>query len=155
MKRFCRWLLLACLCFPLSGYADTLTLTGAAGYHVVIDLREIDAAGQAISITSTQWSGRAHRWSGMRLVHLIGRVPGGPYSRVHIRALNDYEVDIPLGDVRRFSPLLATRRDGQLVAIRDKGPLLLIWPFDQEAVLERSQRYHDWSVWHISQIGLR
>ena len=45
-------------------------------------------------------------------------------------ALNDYKVDIPFDDVRTIDVVMARLLDGRPMPVRDKGPLFIIYPFD-------------------------
>jgi hypothetical protein len=60
-------------------------------------------------------------------------------------ALNDYEISIPLEDLR-FEPLLAMKADGQVLKIRNKGPLQIGYPRDAHDVLHDVKYYARW-VW--------
>jgi hypothetical protein len=44
-------------------------------------------------------------------------------------AANDYYVDIPTSDFRKYNVILAMEADGQRLSRRDKGPLWLMYPF--------------------------
>ncbi len=86
------------------------------------------------------WRGE-HRWTGVPLRHLVELLGGGERSRIVLTALNDYAVEIPWSDLLRYNPVLAYRRDGQRMGIRDKGALILISPFDAHPALQQGQDY--------------
>ena len=69
-------------------------------------------------------------------------------------ALNDYRVEMPLEDAERYDVLVARLLDGQPMAVRDKGPLFVIYPFDARAEL-RSAVYHARSAWQLRTIDVR
>ena len=66
-------------------------------------------------------------------------------------ALNNYKVEIPIDDASRYAVLLATRLDGEPMSVRDKGPLLVIYPFDAHPEL-RSAVYYSRSAWQLRSI---
>ena len=66
-------------------------------------------------------------------------------------ALNDYSANVPAEDFRSHPVIFATRLDGQILSVRDKGPLFLIYPFDEAPELF-SEVYFGRSVWQISRI---
>ena len=66
-------------------------------------------------------------------------------------ALNDYRVAIPADDAQRFDVLLATQLDDQPMAVRDKGPLFIIYPFDSHATL-RNPVYYSRCAWQLKAI---
>ena len=72
-------------------------------------------------------SGR-HRWSGVPLSHIAGLLGAGPDAEVQLIALNNYAVSVPMRDLRRYDPVLASRRDGKPLSVRDKGPLFVAYP---------------------------
>lgn len=91
------------------------------------------------------------RWQGFSLRQLVERLGLPSVQKVRLSALNDYTVDIPWSDLQRYDPVLAYRRDGARLGVRDKGPLLLIYPFDQHGEL-RGQIYLNRSIWQVRQI---
>jgi hypothetical protein len=122
------------------------------------DLSALDALPQkTISTRLPRELGLAHQvsqWSGVPLSHIARAMGAGPGSEVQLIALNHYAVSIPLSDLERFDPVLATRRNGEAIAVRDKGPLILIYPFDQHRELNTLE-YHNRSIWQVSEIRIR
>ena len=51
-------------------------------------------------------------------------------------AINDYKIDMPLGDILDFDVMLATRRDGETMSLREKGPIWIMYPISDHAELE-------------------
>lgn len=98
-------------------------------------------------------SGR-HRWQGVPLRLLAERLGGGPASAVQLTALNDYTVTIPWSDLLQYDPILAYQRDGQPMSVRDKGPLILIYPFDTHRGL-RTQLYRNRTIWQVNALTLK
>jgi len=95
-----------------------------------------------------------HRWRGISLRHLVEQMGGGEHSQILLTALNDYAIEIPWSDLVRFDPILAYSRDGERIAIRDKGPLILIYPFGTCPLLQ-GQDYIHRSIWQVHAITLR
>lgn len=93
----------------------------------------------------------SHRWSGVALSHIAGLLGARPDAEVQLIALNSYAVSVPMRDLRRYDPVLASRRDGKPLSVRDKGPLILIYPFDQHAELD-AQEYLNRSIWQVHEI---
>jgi hypothetical protein len=67
-------------------------------------------------------------------------------------ALNDYEIVIPFEDLR-FEPLIAMKADGQVLKIRDKGPLWIVYPRDDYKVLQ-DIRYDSRWVWQLNRLRI-
>jgi hypothetical protein len=96
-----------------------------------------------------------HRWTGVPLRHLVMQLGGNEHSRIVLAALNDYAVEIPWSDLVRYDPVLAYRRDGQRMGIRDKGPLILIYPFDAHPDLQQGQDYVNRTIWQVHAVSVR
>ncbi|VTR27376.1 Uncharacterised protein [Serratia fonticola] len=43
-------------------------------------------------------------------------------------ALNDYYIDVPISDVAKYNMILAYKMGGEMLKVRDFGPLFLIYP---------------------------
>ena len=95
-----------------------------------------------------------HRWKGVSLRDLVKQLGGSAQSQIQLTALNDYSVDIPWDDLVRYDPILAYSRDGQRMGIRDKGPLILIYPFGSHPQLQ-GQDYVNRTIWLVNAVSIR
>jgi hypothetical protein len=95
-----------------------------------------------------------YRWKGVPLRYLVEQLGGGERSRIQLTALNDYAIQIPWADLVRYDPILAYSRDGQPMGIREKGPLILIYPFAGNPQLE-NQEYLNRTIWQVNAIFVR
>lgn len=93
-----------------------------------------------------------HTWEGVALSDLVAS-SGQAVSELKVMALNDYSMTIPVDDLKRFNPLLAYRRDGNPISVREKGPFIVIYPFDRFPELN-AQLYLNRSVWQVDEIIL-
>jgi hypothetical protein len=69
-------------------------------------------------------------------------------------ALNDYWVELPFDDAQRVDVILARLIDDRPMAVRDKGPLFMIYPFDERPDL-RNPVYYNRSAWQLRTIEVR
>ena len=124
--------------------------TNAGPTTHVYDPATLAALGTTQLSTHVPWDAEPHSWEGVRFKRLLGahQISGRP---LRVKALNDYVAVIPWSDIEQFDPLLAWHRDSRPIAVRDKGPLLVIYPFATHAELKRSE-YTDRSVWHVNEI---
>ncbi|MFO5972133.1 oxidoreductase, partial [Pseudomonas aeruginosa] len=76
-----------------------------------------------------------------------------PPTRLRVLALNDYSAIIPYSDLDSYQPILAYRRNGAYMAIRERGPLFIIYPMARYPEL-RNQVYYNRTVWQVSSITL-
>lgn len=76
---------------------------------------------------------------------------GAKGTSLRVRALNDYAVDIPVKDFTDHQVILATHRNGTPMAVRDHGPLFIMYPFDLEPDLY-NEKYFSRCVWQVATI---
>lgn len=120
---------------------------------IQLDSAAIRALPQRTVTTHTPWHDGAVTFSGPRLGDLLELLkPAG--KTLHITALNDYSVDIPLSDLQRYQPVLAWQLNGQPISVRNKGPLFLIYPFDAYPELH-NPLYYGRSIWQVRRITVR
>lgn len=93
-----------------------------------------------------------HSWQGVSLNELI-KLSGRSAESVRVVALNGYYASVPLNDLKNYDPIVAYRRDGKTLSIREKGPIILIYPFDKFKVLNQ-QTYINRSVWQVNEIHI-
>ncbi|MFV0934145.1 hypothetical protein [Pseudomonas jessenii] len=94
-----------------------------------------------------------HVWQGTPLSSLVA-LSGRKTDSLKIAALNGYSVSVPANDIDRYNPTLVYRRDGMLISVREKGPFLLIYPFNKFPELNQ-QIYLNRLVWQINEITLQ
>ena len=110
----------------------------------------LEALGMQGFTTSTPWFREPTRFDGVLMSALL-RTVGASGQTVTAIALNDYATDIPISDFEQFDALLALKRDGEYMPVRDKGPLFIVYPFDSDKRL-KSQRYYTRCAWQLSQL---
>ena len=123
------------------------------GAQASLDRQMIEAIGMETIVTKTPWYKDAERFEGVRLSRLMDYL-GAFGDRVLISALNDYTSEVPLSDFSQYGTLLALKRNGAYLPISDKGPLFVIYPFDENPEL-RQDKFYMRSVWQISTMEVR
>jgi hypothetical protein len=69
-------------------------------------------------------------------------------------ALNDFSTEIPVSDFSRYGVLLALKRDGNYMPVRDKGPLFIVYPYDSSPEL-KAQKFYSRSAWQVAKLLVR
>ena len=110
----------------------------------------LEALGTAGFVTSTPWSKGTTRYDGV-LMRTLMRAVGASGERVVATALNDYSTEIPVADFDRYDVLLALKRDGEYMLVRDKGPLFIVYPFDQFPELQ-TKKFYSRAAWQLAQL---
>jgi hypothetical protein len=117
------------------------------------DLDMLDGLGTVTIETATPWTEGVQRFEGPLLADVLAAA-GASGDAVLVRALNDYEAEIPLATVAEVPMILATRRDGMRMEVRDRGPLWIMLPFDERPELN-VDLYYRFSVWQVAEILVR
>ena len=132
-----------------------LTLSGRISHTnqngvAVFDMAMLERLPQNGFSTRTPWFSQARRFSGPLLRTVLAAV-GSSGTVLRAVAINDYRVDIPADDAQRHDMLLATQVDDKPILVRDKGPLLIVYPFDAQPAL-RSAVYYSRCAWQLKSI---
>ena len=117
------------------------------------DRKMLEALGDASFSTSTPWYKETVKFEGVPLAKLLDAV-GATGERIVSIALNDYSAEMPMEDARNFGVILALKRDGEYMTVRDKGPLFIVYPFDSNPDL-KAQKYYSRSVWQVARIEVK
>lgn len=99
--------------------------TNAPG-RAEFDRAMLEQLGLVAMSVETPWTDPDTLFEGVptrRILELVGA--RGRWVRA--TAANDYRVDIPLADLTEHDTLLAMRRDGEPMRLRDKGPLWILY----------------------------
>lgn len=120
------------------------------GSAAQFDMPMLEHLPQTRFTTRTPWYARARNFSGPLLRDVLAAA-GAQGTRIQAIALNDYRVDIPWDDAQRHDVIIALRIDDAPMAVRDKGPLFVIFPFDADPEL-RTQVYYNRSIWQLRKI---
>lgn len=120
-----------------------------AGDTAQFDLAMLEALKGRKGEMETPWTEGTVIFEGPLLREILAAV-GATGTSLKVRALNDYAADVPAEDAK-LDTILATKLDGKPMSIRDKGPLMLVYPFDLDADLY-NEKYFSRSVWQIKEI---
>jgi hypothetical protein len=132
-----------------------LTVTGMIGVTngaggARLDRELLLGMGTTELTTSTPFTDGVSTFVGVLLTRLLDRLEATG-TELRTAALNDYEVTIPVAEVRKFPVLLALDRDGRPLSVRERGPLWLIYPWLQHPDLD-DRIHRQRSIWQLSRI---
>ena len=117
------------------------------------DAEMIDALPVRVVRTRTPWHKGVITFSGPLLADVLAQV-GASGPMLQMTALNDYQVRMPVSEVLPHEPILARRVDGSMLSVRDKGPLFMIFPFD-DMPQTRNDLFYSRSIWQLKAIEVR
>lgn len=124
-------LLLFVLASPVRAEGTILTVSGkvAGGTAVNFTLSDLEALDRAEIVTTTPWHDGEVSFEGVAMSELMEAV-GAHGTTAFVVALNNYSTETSLSDFAEFEVVLAYRKDGREMAIADKGPLFIVYPYD-------------------------
>jgi hypothetical protein len=137
---------------PILAVSGSITNTND-GDIASLDREMLEAIGTVKISTMTPWYDNVVEFEGVSMKALMDYV-GAQGSEVTAIALNDYRSVIPMSDFEAYDVILAMKRDGEIMPIRDKGPLFIVYPYDSDPDL-KSERYYSRSVWQVKELEVR
>ena len=129
---------------------DALAFVGEPGTvdgRADFTMAQLAALPQHSFTTSTPWFKQPVKFTGPLLRDVL-QAAGAQGTTIRAAALNDYKVDIPVADAQRFDVVMARLIDDQPIPVRAKGPLFIIYPFDDRAEL-RVPQYFSRCAWQL------
>jgi hypothetical protein len=135
-----------------------LTITGKVQKRAGADTLDFDMAAlsklPATSFnTRTPWYAQPRKFTGVLLKDLLASV-GGSGNTLRAMALNDYRVELPAEDWLQHGAMLAYLLDDKPMTVREKGPLVIIYPFDERREVRTAVHYSR-AVWQLRSLELR
>ncbi len=115
-------------------------------------LADLEKLGLHRINTSTYWEEDDGIYEGVLLKDLLEDAGIAGSTAIRITALDSYSAEIPKEDWEKWPILLATRKNGQIMSVRKKGPTRIIYPkYLGGEVADTTMRVR-W-VWAIKQIS--
>ena len=102
--------------------------------------------------TKTPWTEGEDNWEGVRLSVLLEHL-GTSSSEFLAWADDGYEATFKGVDVEKYPVILAYKKNGEFLSLRDLGPLWIMFPFDQYKELD-AQHIYEIAVWQLSRIEI-
>jgi hypothetical protein len=136
-----------------------LSITGKIGVSnhpsggVRLDMKMIEALPQHSFTTRTPWYDKPVKFTGPLLADVLKLVKADGQT-VGATAINDYRITIPASDATQHGVIMARLIDDQPIPVREKGPLFIVYPFDNSATL-RSSVYYERSIWQLKALDIR
>ncbi|MBU2958866.1 molybdopterin-dependent oxidoreductase [Paracoccus sp. C2R09] len=129
---------------------DVLLTVTAAGDQFEYDLDALQELPKVEFTTSTIWTEGESSFTGVALSVLLAEA-GIDSGSVMATAINDYAVEIPVDEIDENAPIIAYLQDGEVMSPRDKGPLWVIYPYDEDEKYQTETVYSR-SIWQLDRI---
>ncbi len=135
-----------------------LTITGKIGQTnspqgAQFDMVMLEKLPQHSFTTLTPWGKKPIQFTGPLLRDVLAAVKAQG-SVITAMALNDYQTSIPVEDAMKYDMVIAHKMNGQAIAVKTKGPLFIVYPFDAKPEL-RSATYYERSPWQLKSLTLK
>jgi hypothetical protein len=145
---------------PLSEPSGTvlLTLTGAitntnSPGKAEFDRTMLESIGLTELVTSTPYTDGRPTFRGVTVAKLLDAA-GAAGLKLHVAAVNGYQVVLDADEMRRYPILIALEQDGKPLRLRDRGPLWVILPSDQHPEL-KADSHNFKSIWQVKSIDIQ
>ncbi|MFT2109953.1 molybdopterin-dependent oxidoreductase [Marinomonas sp. 2405UD68-3] len=124
--------------------------TNQTGGKAEFNRSMIEKIGLRKRQTTTPWTEGVAVFEGVLVKDLLDCV-GAKGTNLKITALNDYSANMPLTDLNKYDVILAMKQDGERLRIRGKGPIFVVYPFNEFPELN-SEIIYNRSVWQVASI---
>jgi hypothetical protein len=133
-----------------------LTINGAItaeGGALHFDMAALEALPSVTFSTATNWTDGTPSFTGVALKTLLDAA-GATGTEVEAIALNNYSATIPIDSIDEDTPIIAYAIDGAPFSRRDKGPLWVVYPYD-EGDAYRNELVYGRSVWQLRTLTVK
>lgn len=128
-----------------------LTLEDTSGTQITFTREDLAALPQTEFTTSTPWTTKPHHYQGPQLRLLMEKLPQ-PVQSIRVFAVNGYASEISAAELQKYPYVLTMQQDGKNLTLRNKGPLWILLPFDEQPGLSANQTILNQSVWQVDKI---
>lgn len=137
--------------FAHSKPQSILTLETPSGKQIHLTREDLQALPQTQFTTSTPWTLKAHTYQGPKLSLVIDKFEQ-PITSIQVFAYNGYAIDMKASEWQQYPFILAMQQDGKALTLRNKGPLWILLPFDENPKFSSTQSFLIQSIWQIEKI---
>lgn len=117
---------------------------------VAFDMAMLEELGTTTFETTTIWTEGLQTFVGVELQSLL-KALGVDSGTLRASVANDYAVEIPVSDAVESGPIIAFCRNGTKMSLREKGPLWIVYPFDNNTEYQ-SELIYSRSIWQLDRI---
>lgn len=144
---------------PAPDGEPVVTVTGEIGTtnvddSIQMDMDTLESVGLVDYTLTDPFEGGEVTFRGVLMSDLLDlwQVPDNA-TTLHMVALNDYSVDVPISDIRQYPVIFAVMQDGEYMPISTRGPAMLVYPYG-EFEFDR-ELYDNYWIWQIKSIEVR
>lgn len=141
------------LILPNFGLAQTILSLTTSKQSVDFTLEQLQTLPQTTVVTANDYVEPSAVFQGPLLRTVLEALEIDKDAELKMIALNDFTSTVPASDAFDYDVIMAVLRDGELMTVRNKGPIWVIYPMDDNPEL-RSDIYNDRLVWQLKEIAV-
>ena len=144
------------LFFSQAAMSDSLTTTLQIGSSKTIELSpEFLSKYPTYAVRmDTPWFAKNSLFEGYHFKDILKSLNISEDRTLSVVAYNDYSVDIPVKDVYQYDMILANRHNGVKMTLKNKGPFILMYLFNERKELATAA-YYSKCPWQIKKIMIK
>jgi len=146
-------LAIAMVCGGQARAEDPLLTVNTADGAADFTRAELAALRQVTFETGTIWTEEPRSFTGPPL-SVVLEAAGAEDGEIRLVALNDYAISIPMSEIGADYPIVAHEIDGAPFPVRQKGPLWVVYPYDQDPAYQ-SEVIYGRSIWQLREITVQ
>lgn len=131
--------------------ATLLTLESPSGQQINLTRKDLESLPQTTFTTSTPWTKGIHTYQGPKLNLITAQLPQ-LVNTIRVYAMNGYSYDIDIDALQTYPFILALQQDSKNMTLRNKGPLWILVPFDQNPQFTSHEELLNQLVWQVNKI---
>ena len=153
MRTFFTGLFALLLAAPTLSYAQDILTVTTADLTEGFTLEEILAMQQTTVVTKNDYVDEVTTFQGPTLRSVLEEMDVARDATLKMVALNDFSSEVPATDAFEYDVILAVLFNGETMSVRDKGPIWVIYPMDDNPELH-DDIYNDRLVWQLRTISV-
>ncbi|WP_282176382.1 oxidoreductase [Vibrio nereis] len=145
----------ALLCFSAffsHASTDTILTINHHGEETKFSLEQLLTHADKEIVTDTPWTNDKTTFIGVSAKEIL-KMTDTDQASLKVTALNDYWSTIPYSDIEQYNPIFAVKKNGDVMSIRDKGPVWVIYPLSQFDEMN-NEVLHSRMVWQVRSVEI-
>ncbi|MFT6090852.1 molybdopterin-dependent oxidoreductase [Sulfitobacter sp.] len=141
------------LALPTFGFAQTILTVTNSENSATYTLEELLAMPQTTVVTTNDYVDELTTFQGPSLRLVLEEMDVDQSANLKMVALNDFASQVPAEDAFTYDVILAVLRNGEEMSVREKGPIWVIYPMDDNPELQ-DDVYNGRLVWQLKSISV-
>lgn len=145
---------------PLPNSEPILKVTGRLGNtnqddHIIMDRQTIESLGLVEYSVLDLFEQQNHIFRGVLMRDLLDLWQvDSQATTLNLKALNDYNIQVPIIWLKQYPVLFALQQDGENMQSDYRGPAMLVFPYQQFPSVSEFAEESYW-IWQIAEINVQ